>query len=68
MAPVQKFFRGNFNLFLDSVERFSLVWVLSFDVRGVVVLLVVRCLGKYYSYVGRQISLSPLDYLLISIR
>ena len=37
----------------DSVERFSLVWVLrlgvlSLGVRGVVLLLVqVRCLGKY---------------------
>ena len=44
-----------------SVERFSLVWVLrlgvlSLGVWGVVFLLVVRCLGKYYSYVGRQIS------------
>ena len=29
---------------------------LSLGVWGVVFLLVVRCLGKYYSYVGRQIS------------
>ena len=44
-----------------TVERFSFVWVLrlgllSLGVWGVVFLLVVRCLGKYYSYVGRQIS------------
>ena len=44
-----------------SVERVSLVWVLrlgvlSLGVCGVVFLWVVRCLGKYYSYVGRQIS------------
>ena len=44
-----------------SVERFSLVWVLrlgvlSLGVWGVVFLLGVLCLGKYYSYVGRQIS------------
>ena len=49
----------------DSVERFSLVWVLRLAVLslggwGVVFLLVlVRCLGKYYSYVGHQISPSP---------
>jgi len=39
--------------FPDSVERFSVVWVsrlgvLSLGVSGVVFLLVVRCLGKYY--------------------
>ena len=44
-----------------TVECFSLVWVLrlevlSLGVWGVVFLLVVRCLGKYYSYVGSQIS------------
>ena len=44
-----------------TVECFSLVWVLrlevlSWGVWGVVFLLVVRCLGKYYSYVGSQIS------------
>ena len=60
MAPEQKSFRGN--LSPDSVERFSLVWVLtlgvlSLGVWGAVFLLVlVLCLGKYYSYVGRQIS------------
>ena len=60
MAQEQTLFRGI--LFPDSVERFHLVWVLrlgvlSLGVLGVVFLLVlVRCLGKYYSYVGRQIS------------
>ena len=44
-----------------TVECFSLVWVLrlevlSWGVWGVVFLLVVRCLGKYYSYVGSEIS------------
>ena len=44
-----------------SVERFSLVWVLrlgvlSLGVWGVVFVLVVGCLRKHYSYVGRQIS------------
>ena len=48
-------------LFPDTVERFSLVWVLrlgvlSLGVWGVVFLLVVGCLRKHYSYVGRQIS------------
>ena len=57
--PEEKLFRAF--LFPDSVERFSLVWVLrlgilSLGVQGVVFLLVVRCLGKYYSHVGRQIS------------
>ena len=32
--------------------------VLSLGVWGVVLLLVVQRLGEYYSYVGRQISLS----------
>ena len=47
-------------LFPDSVERFSLVWVLrlgvlSLGVWGVVFLLVqLRRLGKYYSYVGAR--------------
>ena len=48
-------------LFPDTVERFSLVWVLrlgvlNLGVWGVVFLLVAGCLGKHYSYVGRQIS------------
>ena len=46
----------------DSVERFSLVWVLRLGVLSlggwdvVFPLVLVRCLGKYYSYAGRQIS------------
>ena len=45
-----------------SVERFSLVWVLRLGVLSlggwdvVFPLVLVRCLGKYYSYAGRQIS------------
>ena len=60
VAPEQTLFRGNFVSRL--CRAFSLVWVLrlgvlSLGVWGVAFLLVlVQCLGKYYSYVGRQIS------------
>ena len=62
MAPERKLFRGNFvsslcRAFFLGVGILRL-GVLSLGVWGVVLLLVLQRLGEYYSYVGRQISLS----------